>query len=70
MGGDRNWDEEKRRIEDKAPNILNLLRTNGHRFGHPSGLDESSGRNSTTFRHRIAFRVYLVFSKISKNPTY
>ena len=30
-----------------------------------SGLDESSGRNSTTILHGIAFPVYLVFSKIN-----
>ena len=44
-----------------------LLTSIGHRFGHQSGLDESSGRNSTTCLHGIAFRVYLVFSKIDKN---
>ena len=46
------------------PNIHNIFANVGHRFGHQSGLDESSGRKSTTFRLRIAFRVYLMFSKI------
>ena len=36
-----------------------------NRFCHQSGLDESSGRNSTTPLHGIAFPIYLVFSKIS-----
>ena len=36
-----------------------------HRFGHHSGLDESSGRNSTTILHGIVFPVYLMLSKIS-----
>ena len=43
------------------PNIHNMLTIPGHRFRHPSGLDESSGRNSTTSLHGIAFLVYLVF---------
>ena len=34
-------------------------------FGHQSGLDESQGRNSTTFLHGIVFRVY--FSSIGEN---
>ena len=51
-------------------NIDNILTNIGHRFVHLSGLDESSGQKSTLFRHRIAFRVYLMFSKIDKNTTY
>ena len=47
-----------------------MLANIGHRFGHQSGLDESSERNSTTFLHAIAFRVYLVFSKTGKNIEY
>ena len=39
-------------------NIDNILTNIGHRFVHQSGLDQSSGRNSTFFRHRIAFRAY------------
>ena len=37
-----------------------------HRFGHQSGLEESSGRNSTTFLHGIALsvRTDLLFSAI------
>ena len=35
----------------------------GHRFGHQSGLDESSERISTTCLHGIAFRVYLMMPK-------
>ena len=42
----------------------------GHRFVHQSGLYESSGQNSATFRHRNAFHVYLVFSEIGRNTTY
>ena len=36
-----------------------------HRFGHQSGLDPSSRQSSATFRLRIAFPVYLVFSRIN-----
>ena len=36
-------------------------------FWSPMGLDESSGRNPTTFLHGIAFRVYLVFCKHMHN---
>ena len=36
-----------------------------HRFGHQSGLDARSSRNSATFRLRIAFPVDLVFPKIN-----
>ena len=49
------------------PNIRNMLTIIGQRFGSQSGPDESSARNSTTFLHGIAFRVYLVISKIRKN---
>ena len=47
-----------------------ILTNIGHRVGHQSGLYESSGRNSTIFLHGIAFRVYLVFSKIGKHSTH
>ena len=40
-----------------------------HGFGHQSGLYESSRRKSTSFLCGIAFRVYLVLSKIIKNTT-
>ena len=43
-------------------NIHTILTIIGHRFGHQSGLDESSRRDSTTLRHGIAFRVYFMFS--------
>ena len=52
------------------PNLLNILTITGHRFGHQSGLDESSGRNSTAFMHGLAFRIYLVFSPKAKNTKY
>ena len=42
-------------------NIHDILTTIGHRFGHQSGLDESSGQVSTIFRHGIAIRVCLMF---------
>ena len=45
----------------KIQNVLTII---GHRFGHPWGLDKSSGRNSTTFLYGIAFRVHLVFAKL------
>ena len=45
------------------PNMHIILTLLGHRFGHQLGLDESSGRNSTTFLHGIAFRVYEFFPK-------
>ena len=44
-----------------------ILTTSGHSFGHQSGLDESSGRDSTMFLYGIAFHVYLMFSKKSTN---
>ena len=50
--------------------IDNILTNIGHRFVHQSGLEQSSGRNSTFFRLRIAFRVYLMFSEIGKNTKY
>ena len=52
------------------PNIQTILTNIGHRFVHQSGLDESSGGFTTTFRHGIAFRVYFMFSKIGKNHKY
>ena len=45
-------------------NMHNMLANVGHRVGHQTGLDENSGRNSTTFLNGFAFRGYLVFSKI------
>ena len=36
-----------------------ILTNIGHRFGHQSGLHESSGRDSTTFLYGIAFHVYV-----------
>ena len=51
-------------------NIPNILTIVGYRFGHPSGLDESSGWNSTAFLHGVEFRVYLLLSKIFKNMTH
>ena len=53
-----------RMLGNDMPNIHNmmlLLLTIGHRFGHQSGLDESSGRNSPAFLHGFAIRIYLVF---------
>ena len=47
--------------------IYTMLTNIGYRFVHQSGLDESSGRKSTTFLHGFAFRVYLMFSEIGKN---
>ena len=41
-----------------------------HRFGQQSGLDESSGQNSTTHLHGIVFSVYLVFSRINAITKY
>ena len=52
------------------PNLDKILTNIGHRFVHQSGLDESSGQRSTILRLRIAFRVYLMFSKIGKNTKY
>ena len=39
-------------------------------FGHQSGLYERSRRNSTNSLDAIAFRVYLVFSKIGTNTDF
>ena len=47
-------------------NIHNVLTIIGYRFGHQSGLDESSGRNLNIFPHGFALLVYFVFSKIGK----
>ena len=51
-------------------NIHSLLTITGHLYGHQSGLDERSGRNSTIFLHGVALHVYLVFSQIGKHITY
>ena len=51
------------------PNIYNMLTIVGHRFGHQSGIDVSSERISTTFRHAIALRIHLVFSEIGKTAS-
>ena len=48
------------------PKIQNIMTNIGRRVGHQSGLDVSSGRNSTTFVPGIVFRFYLVFSKTGK----
>ena len=48
------------------PNIYDTLTIIGHRFGHQSGLDKSSGRNSTVCLHGIVSRIYLMFSQIAK----
>ena len=50
-----------------VPTLHNILTNIGHRFGHQSGLDESSRRNSTASLHEAALCVYLVFPKIGKN---
>ena len=42
--------------------VHNILTIIEHRFGHQSGLDESSGRFFSVFLHGIALRVYLMFS--------
>ena len=47
-------------------NMFNILTITGHRFGHQTRLDESSGRNAIIFLCEIAVRVYLVFSKIGE----
>ena len=52
------------------PNIHKILTNIGHRFVHQSGLDESPGQKSTICLHRIAFRVYLLFSRMGKNRKY
>ena len=52
------------------PNIHDMLTNIGHRVGHQSGLDERSGRSSTTFLYGTAFRVYFMFSKIGRSSTY
>ena len=52
------------------PNIHNVFANIGHRFGQHSGLNENSGRNSTTLVCEFAFRVYLMFSKVGKNFNY
>ena len=48
------------RYNTNMPNIQNVLTNIGHRLGHQSGLDESSGRISTTFLYGIEFRVHFV----------
>ena len=45
-------------------NIINILTTIGHRFGHQSGICESSGLLSTNFRNCLVRRTYFVFSEI------
>ena len=47
--------------------ILYFLTNVGHRVGHQSGLDESSGQIPAAILNVFAFRVYLVFSNIGKN---
>ena len=55
---------------DKRNKFHHILTIIGHRFGHLSGLDESSARDSSIFLHGIAFRVYLASSKTIENTTY
>ena len=50
--------------------IYNISTIVGHRFGHQSGVDDSSGRNSITILHGIAFHIYLMFSKIGNIRQY
>ena len=45
------------------PEIHNIFTILGLRFDHQSGLDDSSGRNWTSFPYGIQFRVYLMFHK-------
>ena len=52
------------------PNIHNISTNIGHRVGHQSGLDESSGGNSITFLYGIAFRVDSMLFQIGKNTKY
>ena len=52
------------------PNISNILTNIGHRFGHQSGLYESSAQNSAAILIAYSFRVYLLFSKICINCKY
>ena len=42
-------------------NIHNMLTNVGHRFGHHSGLDKSSGQSSKFRLQGIMFRVSLMF---------
>ena len=44
-----------------TPNVSTNI---GHRFGHQSGVYESSGRNAAANLNVFATRVYLVFAKI------
>ena len=53
-------------IVPNIPNIHNILTNIGHRFGHQSGLYESSGQNSAAILIAYSFRVYFVFSNICK----
>ena len=59
-------------LQIQIPNmssIHNILTIIAHPFGHQSGPDESSGRNSTTFLYGATLRVYLMVSKIRKNTS-
>ena len=47
-----------------------VRRPGGLGFVYHSGLAESSGRNSTTSRYGIVFRICLMFSKMGKITTY
>ena len=42
----------------------------GHRVGHQSGVDESSGKNAAAILNVFAFHVYLVFSEIGNSTTH
>ena len=48
------------------PNTNIILSNIGHRVGHQSGLDASSGQKISTRLHGIPFRIYFMFSKIGK----
>ena len=50
--------------------IHNISTNIGHRFGHQSGVDESSRQNSGAISNVFAFCVYLVFPKTCKNWRY
>ena len=57
-------------LHSSSPNVQNVLSNVGHRFGHQLGLDESSGRNYTTFLFGSAFRIYSMFVEISENANH
>ena len=62
----------KTHVVPDIPNTNNILKSIGHRCGHQSGLDESSGQHSTIFQNGFMCRVDVMFSKICEhiNPSY